>query len=361
MSSPVPGDPTALHVEEGVPADWDSVAGDGPAAGRARWVEFGRSWYPGPYHTFALRDSDGRCLVGMGGTVLGSAGPVPRRDPYHILTGRAAYLGLCADPPPPWPSDVDPGAVHPCLVLMYPNYATFPVGTGLADPATLGRFVAELVEWAGKRAVRSIAVLFLTPPADPLLPALRQAGFEVMRMGERCDMHVTWPDFDGYLRGLPSKRRIEVNRELRALDERGLVRSARPLAADEPELLDLRCQLIAKYDGKADPRAEKSIFDKIRTYVTPDDITVFTVTKDDRVLSFSLYIQDGPEWTAMLTGSDYRDPDATYGYFSTIFYQPIAAAPKQGVRLLSYGYGSLDTKRRRGCHITPYHAAALRL
>jgi Uncharacterized protein conserved in bacteria len=350
-----------FSVTPGVPTDWASLAGDGPAAARARWIEFGRSWYPGPYQTLALRDPDGRCAVAMGGTVLPAPGPVPRRDPYHILTGRAAYLGLCADGSQPWPRDVDPAEVHPCLVLMYPNYATFPVGPGASDPEVLRHFVAEVISWAKDQGIRSIALLFMTPRADPLLAELDRSGFGTVMMGERCDLDVTWTDFDGYLRTLPSKRRVEVRRELRTLDDRGLVRSSRSLAADEPELLDLRCGLIAKYDGSADRAAEAAIFDQIREHVAPEDLTVFTVTDGDRLLSFSLYIQDGSEWTAMLTGSAYADPDASYGYFSTIFYQPIAEAANRGIRLISYGYGSLDTKRHRGCHVSPYHAAELRL
>lgn len=352
---------TELAVTDGIPADWDDVAGDGPAAGRARWVRFGQSWYPGEYRTFALRDRDGSCLVGMGGTVLPSPAAVPRRDPYHILTGRTAHLGLFADGRHPWPGELDPATVHPCLVLMYPNYATYPVGPGAQDPARLREFVAELVAWAKAEGVASIALVYLTDRARPLLAELARAGFGTLPMGERCDMAVTWSDFDGYLRGLPKKYRDETKREINRMNERGLVTSMRPLAADEPELLDLRCRLIEKYDGSVDPAEQAAIFDMIREYVAPEDITVFTVSAGDRLLSFSLFIQDGPEWTVMLIGSVYDDPDAAYGYFSCMFYQPVAQAPARGVRLLAYGYGTLDAKRRRGCQLSPYHAAELRL
>lgn len=150
-------------------------------------------------------------------------------------------------------------------------------------------------------------------------------------------MDVTWSDFAGYLRGLPKKYRDEVKREINRMDERGVVRSHLRLAADEPELLDLRCRLIAKYDGAVEPAEQAAIFDKIREHVAPEDITVFTVAAGDRLFSFSLFIQDGPECTVMLTGSVYGDPDAAYGYFSSMFYQPIAQAPDRGVRLLAYG------------------------
>lgn len=347
-------------VTPGVPADWDLYAGDGPAAGRARWIRFGQSWYPGPYQTFGLWHN-GTCEVAIGGTVLPSPAAVPRRDAYHILTGRTSHLGLFSDDTHPWPDDLDPASVHPCLTLFYPNYAGFPVGVRADDPARLRPFVTELIAWGRRSGVASIAFLYLTPRAEPLLAELNRAGFTTLPMGQRCDMPVTWPDFAGYLRGLPKKHRDEAKRELNRMDERGLVRSFRPLASDEPELLDLRCRLIEKYDGSVNPAEQAAIFDMIRRYVTPDDITVFTVTSEDRLLSFSLFIQDGPEWTVMLIGSVYDDPAAEYGYFSCMFYQPIELAPARGVELLAYGYGSLDAKRRRGCRLSTYHVAELRL
>ena len=350
-----------FSVTPGIPADWDSYAGDGPAVARARWIAFGQSWFPGDYLTFALRDDRGGCEVAMGGTVLPEPAAVPRRDPWHMLTGRTKDVGLFADGGHPWPADLDPAGVHPCLVLMYPNYGTFPVGSGADDPARLRRFVAELRSWAVAQGVASIALVYLTPRAEPLLAELARAGFSTAPMGERCDMAVTWTDFGGYLRGLPKKYRDEVKREVNRMDERGLVRASRPLGADEPELLDLRCRLIEKYDGSVNEADQAAIFDMIRQHVAPEDITVFTVSDGSRLLSFSLFIQDGPEWTVMLIGTAYGQPNASYGYFSCMFYQPIEAAPARGVQLLAYGYGTLDAKRRRGCQLSPYHAAALRL
>lgn len=348
-----------FRVTPGVPADWDALAGDVPALARARWIRFGQSWYPGPYVTFAASGAAG--CVAMGGTVLPSPAAVPRRDPWHILTGRLGDLGLFAGGGHPWERDLDPAAVHPCLVLMYPYYGTLPVGTGARDPGALAEFVDGLMDWARAEGVASIAVLYLMGEADALLKVLSAAGFAVAPMGQRADLAVTWSDFGGYLRALPKKYRDEVKREIRRMDERGLVRRERALADDEPELLDLRCKLIEKYDGRVDVAAQAAMFDMIREHVAPADITVFTVSAGERLVSFSLFIQDGAEWSVMLTGTNYADPEAAYGYFSAMFYQPAERAPARGVRQLSYGYGTLDAKRRRGCHLSTYHAAAIRL
>ncbi|WP_447006270.1 GNAT family N-acetyltransferase [Saccharothrix isguenensis] len=351
----------ALTITDGVPEDWDEHAGSWPAAGRARWIGFGQSWFPGRYLTFALRGPDGTCRVAMGGAVLPAPAAVPRRDPWHILTGRTADLGLFTADEHPWPSDLDPDEVYPCLVLMYPYYATFPVGSEATDPDGLAEYADALVEWAKAEGVRSVAVLYLTPPADPLVAALAGAGFKTAAMGERCDMPVTWSDFDGYLRSLRKKYRDEVKREINRMEERSLTTAVRALEADEPELLDLRCRLIEKYDGSVNRADQAAIFDMIRRYVVPEDITVFTVSDGDDLISFSLFIQDGPEWTVMLTGTAYGKPNADYGYFSCMFYQPAAMAPAKGITQVSYGYGTLDAKRRRGCLLYPYQAAELRL
>ena len=342
-----------------MPGDWQVVAGNGPAAGRARWVEFGQSWFPGAYHTFALRAADGGCAVAMGGAVLTEPAAIARRDPYQILAGTATGSGLVLEEPP-WQA-VPPTAVFPCLMLMYPNYSAYPVGGGASDGVMLRRFVTEATGWARDQGIRSIALLYLTPDTGPLMAELERCGFSRRKIIDRCELAVTWSDPEGYLGTLPRRYRFKARKEQRRIAERGLHTGTRPLATDEPELVDLRCRLIAKYDGVANRAAEQAIFDRIREHVDPDDITVFTLSAAGRLLSFSLFIQDGEEWTAMFTGSDYAAPDVSLAYFSTVFYQPVAEAPRLGVRTINYGPGSVGTKQRRGCVTKPLYAAELRL
>lgn len=350
----------AFAVIDGLPPDWPALTATAPAPARERWVRFGLSWFHGAYRTFALRAADGSCLAAMGGTVLDEPGPVGRRDPWHILSGRMSYMGLLAGAEPPW-HDVDRGGLFPCLVLMYPNYAAFPVGPAAGDAGLLDAYVDGLVAWASANGVRSIAPLFLTEDAAPLLSALGRAGFTTVPLVERADLHVTWSDLDGYLATLASKPRHEARREMRRIEERGLVTGTRRLEAVEPELLELRCELITKYDGTADPASEGGIFELIREHVPPDDTIVFTLARDGTTMSYCLMIRDGDQWTGMLTGSRYSVAEASFGYFSTAFYQPAAAAPAHGVRTIAYGPAAVEAKRRRGCDVTPCYAAELRL
>lgn len=349
-----------FDVTDGLPDDWASLTASAPAPARGRWIRFGLSWFHGPWRTFALRADDGTCLAAMGGTVLDEPGPVGRRDPWFILSGRMAYMGLLAEDDPPW-GDAEQDDVFPCLVLMYPYYATFPVGARAGDPDGLVDYLRAMVAWAGGQGVRSIALLFLTEDAALLLPALDRVGFTTVPLVERADLHVTWKDFEGYVESLPNKNRRHVRSEVRRTEERGLVAGSRRLDPDEPELLELRCELIAKYDGTADPAAEGRILELIREHVPREDTTVFTLTLDGTLVSYCLFIRDDDVWTAMLTGSRYSMPEASFGYFSTVYYQPAAAAPEAGIRTIAYGPATIDAKRRRGCTITPCYASELRL
>lgn len=349
-----------FEVTPGLPADWPALTAGAFPPARERWIRFGLSWFHGEYRTFALRDEDGTCLAAMGGTVLAEPGPVGRRDPWSILSGRMAYMGLLAEDEPPW-GDAAEDDVFPCLVHMYPYYATFPVGEEAGDPDGLVRYLDALVGWAGDHGVRSIAMLFLTEDAAPLLPALDRVGFSTVPLIERADLHVTWKDFDGYVDSLANKNRRHVRSEVRRTGEHGLVAGTRQLEAEEPELLELRCELIAKYDGSADPEAEGRILHLIREHVPPEDTIVFTLALDGTLVSYCLFIRDDDVWTAMLTGSRYSMPEASFGYFSTVYYQPAAAAPAAGIRTIAYGPATIDAKRRRGCTITPCYAAELRL
>ncbi|MGL5858922.1 MAG: GNAT family N-acetyltransferase [Angustibacter sp.] len=352
--------PGGLDVVPGIPGDWAGLASGAPAVAQPRWITFGRSWYPGDYHTFALRDPDGRCSAALGGALLPSRPVVARRDPYAMLSGQLARDGFLASGPHPW-QGVDPADVFPCLLLMYPNYQAFPLGPGAHDPAVLRRLVHELLQWGRRSGARSVVFLHLTPRAAPLTAVLAAAGFRVGHLIDRCDLPVTWDSFDGYLGSLPSKRRVEVRRELGRIAQRGLDPVRRPLADDEPELLALRCQLVEKYTGTVDPAQEAAMLSAIRAHVPPEDLQVFALVADSRTVSCSLFVRDGQEWTAMMTGSDYTDARSSLGYFSTLFYQPAQAAAEAGIRLISYGPASVDAKRRRGCVVSPCLVAELPL
>jgi predicted N-acyltransferase len=343
-----------LSVSPGLCADWDVIAQDAPHTGSSRWLRLAEDRLPGSLTFRYVRD--GLTQVAMRGLLLHEPMRNEWLDPQAIASGRGAHLGLASGGPHPWHGR-HAADVYPCLTIMYPNYDAFPVGPASAESAALADFVGSLRAWAQDRGARSIAFLYLTPEATTLCGSLRAAGFQFMPLTTRAEMAVTWQDFGGYLAGLPYKRRTSIGREIRALKEAGVSVAIEELSKVEHDLIPLRCLLMRKYRGSADPGREAVWFARVRAAFAPDEITVFTARISGIPVAFSLFVRDGSRWTALLTGMDYSNPAARYSHFATMYYMPAGHAPDIPVQRIFYGIASQDAKRFRGCDLIPLMAA----
>jgi hypothetical protein len=344
----------------GLPTEWDQLVESAPPSVSRRWMDLALDRFPGGYLVFTLC-SGARPVAALGGTVVPSPLPNPRIDPYHVLSGRSAPLGLAAEGPHPW-RGMRPEAVLPCCLLMYPNYDLFPVGELAHDPETVRSLVRGLRGWAAAEGLSSLVFLYLTAEGHPLAEVLRDEGASVIPLAATCSMTVSWTGFAGYLSSLQSKRRVTVRHELRSLAERGIEVGDEELAATDSalaELLRLRAKLVTKYGAQPAPDRDRRLLARVQAGFRPDETRVMTARRDGKLLGFTLFAQDGPSWTALLTGADYDDPDYRLTYFATAFYRPAALAPERGVRRISYGLGSWEAKRLRGCELTPLYAGVL--
>jgi uncharacterized protein len=350
-----------LTISAGIASGWDGLMAETPlpvpVTGTERWLRFAPNRLPGDQVTIVLGQA-GCARVAIYGTVMTGPSPNDRIDPYSIFSGASSHQGLAVQGPFPW-NALRPPQVYPCLLLMLPHYESFPVGPGAVDPQTCDALVQAVLDWAVGQGIRSIAYEYLTPESDALVAALRRAGWPVVELAGRCDMAVTWSDFDGYLMRLSQHRRVEVRRELRLLAERGVQVVARGLADSEPELIGLRCQLVAKYGGRPDPEKEAGVLRRIRSIFPPDDVTAIIAESDGEALGCGVFVQDGDTWMPILTGGDYTSPGHRLTYFSTIFYTPAEMAPGLGIKRIPYGLGSWEAKRLRGCSVNPLFGAAL--
>ncbi len=348
----------ALTVDRGLPGNWDQLAAAAPPSVPRRWIGLAIDRFGPGYRTFTLRAGN-LAVLAMGGVVIDTPLPKPRIDPYHILSGRSAHLGLIKNGPHPWRGN-SPAEVMPSLLLMYPNYDLFPIGPAAEDEGMVGAFLAELRSWAATQRIASLAFLYISAKGNVLPGVLRDAGAAVIPLTDYCHMDVSWLDFAGYLETLQAKRRVTTRRELRALAERGVELAEGKLDVNDAELLRLRCKLVTKYSGKCDIERERQLFERVAASFAPSEICVTTARKEGKLLGFSLLLQDKEEWTAFLTGADYDDPGFRLSYFATMFYLPVALAPERGIRKINYGIGSWEAKRLRGCACTPLYASALR-
>jgi predicted N-acyltransferase len=239
---------------------------------------------------------------------------------------------------------------------MLPNYETTVIGPGRTDPHQLDDLLKGIVEWGQSAGMRTVAATYLLPHPAQVIDALRARDWSVSVMTHRCDMAVTWHDFDSYLATLPRKRRVAVRRELRALDEAGARVRAVPIsAADMDDLVRLRLQLLAKYGLPSDEARESGVLTRLVENFDDEDLTVMEARARQRLLGYTLLIRDGSTWTALMTGTDYTDPLSAYCYFATCYYEPARRAPHLGVSRISYGMGSWEAKRLRGCALTPLY------
>jgi uncharacterized protein len=346
-----------LVVDGGVPGVWDQMTGGPAVPVSRRWIEVVDRFGPG-YRTFTLYAGNTPVLA-MGGAVVGDPLPQPRVDPYHILSGRSAHLGLIPDGPHPW-QGISADDVMPCLLLMYPNYVLYPVGPAALDRAVTGVLVEEIRRWAAARGISSLALLYISDEGNMLSEALAVAGAPVIPLTSSCHMTVNWHDFRGYLAVLPRGRRSAVRYELRTLAERGIdLAEEKDPDLSDPELLRLRCQLVSKYSGHCDTERERRVFEKVTAGFTSSEICLTTARRAGKLLGFSLFLQESDHLVVFFTGTDYEDPDSRFTYFATMFYLPATLAVYRGVRQIDYGLGSWEAKRLRGCGLTPLYASVL--
>jgi hypothetical protein len=350
-------DEMTFRAQAGLPEDWDVQTAGVPASLTSRWTRLAEGRIAGGLRTFGLYEGD-RLSVAFCGGVLDAPGDHPRFDPHMVLSGAAAGMdiALAPDGPHPW-KDADPSRFFPCCLVMFPNYETAPAGPGARDPIAAGAFVAELSRWCAEQGIRSIAYLYLRSDYTEYCDVLRANGYELIPMIDRCDMRVTWSDFDGYLGTLTRNRRTSVRRERREIRSRGIVVTERRIADDESEIVRLRCKLLEKYGNTPDPEREAYSLRYLRDHFGAGDLLVIEARRGERLLGFSLFICDGDFWTVLMNGTDYDDPDASFTYFETMFYRPAELAPAAGVHTIGYGIGTIAAKRSRGCTTRTLYAA----
>lgn len=252
--------------------------------------------------------------------------PAEFYDLHHVLTTAAPALPITRTPipSPPW---------VPALTVMVPGYECLPTGPRSTDPAALN----ALVSTALAHDVPTVAFLYTRP--GPLERVLGERGFTAVPLSMTWDLHLPGTGVADYLASFGRKRRKEIRREMRSTVD---IRVAQP---DLAELTHLRCLLVAKYRGTADHATERR---KLAKLAAMDSIVL---AADD--VGFAMFARYEGTWTCTAVGFDYADERSRLAYFGTAFYAAAEHAYAEGVRTISYGQGSWQAKRGRGCTGTP--------
>lgn len=97
----------------------------------------------------------------------------------------------------------------------------------------------------------SVCLRYADPADGEVVRELAARGFARFPSMRSCSIEVSWSSFDDYLQSVPSRRRVRIHRERRAVEESGLVIMEEPLTeelARESEVL--KGNIDAKYHGE---------------------------------------------------------------------------------------------------------------
>ncbi|MDG9712472.1 GNAT family N-acetyltransferase [Streptomyces sp. DH10] len=217
--------------------------------------------------------------------------------------------------------------------------------------AELPRLLEETAELLG---CRSTSLLYATDEQAAILgPAARARGHVPAVLGAESVLRLDAPDWDAYLAGLVSRKRMRVNRELREYAEAGFRTVVRegPEALSDP-IVDLQVALRAKYGlpgGR--PRVQRD-FDAIRETVG-DSCLALSAERDGETLGFVLYLRAGQALYGRTAGFD--DDRAKGVYFALTYHETVRWALAHDVREIWYGLAAYEAKKLRGCDLEARH------
>jgi hypothetical protein len=341
------------EVVDGLAAEWPALAEHGPLFATPGWLRAMDGRLGERTLTILLR-RDGRATLAAYASVQERHCPGELFDLHHALvhpgdelplTPRSrelrTQLAAAAPPPERW---------LPSLVVMLPGYECTPVGPSAGDAAATAALADGALHWAAIQGIATVAMLYVRPEATALATALAGRGFTRLPLAPTWDLHLP----GDYLASLPRKRRREARRELRLLDEAGVIIAPADAHAVFDDLVRLRCQLVTRYRGAAaDPHQERAKLRRIVDDVARGRPHVLLATAGGATVGFALFAEHRHVWHCLAVGSDYGDPRSRLTYFATAYYRAADLASTHGVRTISYGLGAWQAKRARGCRPTP--------
>ena len=378
--------------QDRVPAWWGTLAAPDPLFSDPRWLDlFARS--RGETGTWWFGAGRGeRPEIGLRGAVAES-GTRKSMNPYRWLFERTGYhdrtpLDAAGAPPR--------GSWFPALLCSYPGLEAYPVGAGAGDPELVRLLLAGLARWAAERGMATVVVGFVQPERRAVAAGAAAAGYTALPVATRSTLVLAGRGATEDFAALPARQRNNARRLRARLAARGV--EVAPLddpLAELDTLVALRCAHARQHGKEPDPAEERSWLGPLLTQLG-ERVTVFGARgscggdgrdgdggrgdggRDDvtfprsirgnvtssrlgtgaaagagpgggaELRAFSLFVDDGRCWHAFAVAR--RDPaDDRDVYFELMYHVPIEHAATRGIGEISFGYGTEEAKRRRGC------------
>jgi hypothetical protein len=341
------------------PARWDELS---PAAAvhSSRWLNVMLSRLPGE-PLMVVCDGPGGA-VGFTGAVVTEPDAYEAYNPWLILRGpRPVFEEVHAKGRAAPRIGDAPGELLPGAVLTAPGYIGDPAGPGAGDQEAVRRCLAGVCEWARQQGLATVSLLYTTRYAGAAVEAaVTRLGGDSFDLTSRGVLRVTWTDWAGRLAALP-RRRKEIARQLRRLDDAGCTVSPMDPRPVIDEVVAARCALLAWYEQPYDYGREQQRLRSLLSSFGPD-AALFTTARSGKIIACALFVAHGRTLQNVYAGTTPQGRETPYAHLAATYYAPAAYASADRFDVIDYSIGHAETKRFQGCEFTPMrgHVISLR-
>ena len=217
----------------------------------------------------------------------------------------------------------------------------------------LNQICTKIDEICREKTIMFSSFPYVSEFEDSLVHNLPDFGYQLLPSENTLTLDVKWSSFEDYLENLEShKIRTTVKREIRKCRESGvLITEEHDFGDLAVTLARLHSNLFSKYNkGIGSPRGV-SFFKGLYDYAK-DKTRVFVAKKNNKIIGFSLSLQQKATLDVHLCGFDYdTQANTDFTYFNVVYYATIEMAIKEKIRKIHYSIKSERVKQKRGCKL----------
>jgi hypothetical protein len=168
-------------------------------------------------------------------------------------------------------------------------------------------------------------------------------GYEPITISEPGTyMPISWDSFDAYLEAGNKKDRQHYKRTLKETSDNGIILSRKNFVPEVDNALKL-IRNVSIWHGSAPNPWTRNLLENFST----TDGTWLELRKDDKLVGCGAVLRDNK---FQLTSSLGLEDDVPGGYF-LLLYAALQEAFEHNIRLVRFGSGAYDVKRRLGFHL----------
>ncbi|WP_030720101.1 GNAT family N-acetyltransferase [Streptomyces griseus] len=338
---------------------WHSLATSSPLQSTA-WLRAMHTRLPGAVHTFTYGDK-----VGFVGTVIDDPNASEAYNPYAILWRDQPVFDV-ADPQRRRTvlerHHPDAADVLPMLVLVVPGYSGNPAGYSAQRPEAVWACLKDAVTWCAINGIVGLYVLYTddSPEGTATARAAAALGAVSFPLTTRWGLDVWWDDWDGYLAGLPSRRRREMRRQMRRAAEAGVVPRAVDPVREFDDILDARYELLEQYGQHADREGESRRLALLIDAFGPA-LSAYGAQGEGVLAATSVCVRNGRSLHVVYSGTRKVAHQMPFAHFLATYYAVVQHNGRGSLDEIDYGIGHGSGKALRGCRgrVLQGHALAV--